>query len=142
MIDLILIGGVVVLLNMLDSVTTELGFRLPAHLRSKESNPFMKSFLENHPVYAHTFKQIAIIGIVAFVVLFGDMRIMVMLAVMFGLVVVNNTYIWLGRKITNRKIRTPLYNACKACHIPENCYYFVWVAITVPTAWAIGFLLF
>ena len=136
MIDLILVGVVVILLNVLDSVTTELGFRLPKHLRSKESNPFAKGWLEKSPKSAHIFKQVAVIAIVAFLIVFGDMRIMVMLAVMLGLVVANNSYIWIGRKITKRKMHTPFHKACKACHIPENCMYFVWVAL------AIAFLLF
>ena len=142
MIDLILIGGVVVILNVLDSVTTELVDRLPQHLQAEESNPFMKKWLENKPMSAHIFKQVAVIAIVAFMIVQGDMRIMMMVAVLLGLVVINNTYIWLGRKITKRKIHTPFYKACVACRIPKNCRYFVWLAVTVPVALAIGFWLF
>lgn len=142
MIDLIIMGVVVVLLNVLDSVTTELGFRLPEHLRTKESNPFAKRWLEKSPKSAHLFKQVSVIGIVVFMIMFGDMRIMVMVIVLLGWVVANNSYIWIGRKITKRKIHTPFYKACKACHIPEKYMYFAWVAVAIPTALAVGYLLF
>ena len=142
MLECLLLGGAIIMFNVLDSVTTELGFRLPEHLRTEESNPFVKIFLKDHPIYAHTVKQVAIIAIVAFLILVGDMRIILMSAVMLGLVVANNTYLWLGRKITKRKIPTPFYCACKACHIPDNCMYFVWVALTLLIAFPIAYLLF
>lgn len=142
MIDLILLGVVVILLNVLDSVTTVLVDRLPKYLRAEESNPFAKRWLEKNPKSAHAFKQVSVIGIVVLMIVLGDMRIMMMVVVMLGLVVINNTYIWLGRKITKRKIHTPFQKACVACHVPKNCRYFVWVAVTLPVALAIGFLLF
>jgi hypothetical protein len=141
-IDLILIGGVVILLNVLDSVTSVLIDRLPEYLRAGEANPFMVGWLEKYPKGSHIFKQLAVIAVVAFLIVAGDMRFMVVPVVILGLVVVNNSYIWIGRSITKRKIHTPFYKACKASHIPENRLYFVWVVVTVPMAVAIGFLLF
>ena len=142
MLEYLLIGGAVILFNVLDSVTTELGFRLPEHLRAKESNPLAKPWLEKHPNGFHAFKQLTMIGMVIWLVAVEAIQALVVVAIMLGLVVINNSYILVGRKITKRKINTPFYVACKVCHIHNNLMFVVWVLFTLAVAVPIAYLLF
>lgn len=142
MIEYLLIGGAVILFNVLDSVTTELGFRLPEHLRAKEGNPMARPWLEKYPKGFHTFKQLAVVICVVILVALGAIQNLVILAILLGLVVINNSYILIGRKVTNRKIHTPFYKACKTCHIPEKWQFGVWLLLVGAIAIPVAYLLF
>lgn len=101
--------------NVLDALTTYLClFRLPPHLQGKEANPLFKGgikksfgksmFLKFMIVMAGTylflyiFRQSPGQGITAFLIL----------DILFGLAVVNNSYIYIRRKVTGRMSNTPV----------------------------------
>lgn len=142
--EIIIIGGLAILFNMLDSLTTWLIDRLPTNLRSEESNVFVKPWLEKYPLLTHAFKQILVIGIVVFLVASRGMEsalLLMFLAIILGFVVINNSYIWIGRKSTKRKIYTPFYKACKLCHVPDSCMYFAWLLLAIPVSVVLGYAL-
>ena len=51
------------------------------------------------------------------------------MAAMIGLVVLNNTYILIGRKITGKRIDSPIRRLQRLLHVPDKLYYVLVVII-------------
>lgn len=128
---LYLAGAILIIFNILDSVTTHIAlYKLPDDLRAKESNPFMaKLFIKNYKV-AQAIKHALISAAAVYFIMSDDLYSLEVGATMLGLVVLSNTYIVIGRKITGKRIDSPIRRLQRLLHVPDKLYY-VLVAIII-----------
>ncbi len=128
---LYLAGAILIIFNILDSVTTHIAlYKLPDNLKAKESNPLMaKLFIKNYKV-AQVIKHALGSVVVAYLIISEDLYSLEVIATMLGLVVLNNTYILIGRKIRGEKIDSPIRRLQRLLHVPDKLYY-VLVAIII-----------
>ncbi len=128
---LYLAGAISIIFNILDSVTTHIAlYKLPEDLKAKESNPLMaKLFIKNYKV-AQVIKHTLVSAAVAYFIVSRDLYSLEIIATMLGLVVLSNTYILIGRKITGNRIDSPIRRLQRLLHVPDKLYY-VLVAIII-----------
>lgn len=138
--EIIIVAGVVLVLNVLDSVTTALCFKqYPDKDLKGEANPFMRKLMLKNKTLAEVVKHIGILIIViALVVKFNDIQTLRLVAILFGLVVINNLWILVSRAITKRKVASPLKMLFKVVKIPDKYDYIVVVLILLGIAYSVN----
>lgn len=120
----ILLALVVITFNVLDSVTTNLCFKqYPDKELKSEANPFMRRLMLKNRALAEVVKQVFVTAIVIYYVVANHTEPLKFLSIMFGLVVLNNSYIYLSRKITKRKVVSPLERLRQFIHLPNSLSY-------------------
>ena len=72
---------------------------------------------------AEVVKQVFVTAIVIYYVVANHTEPLKFLSIMFGLVVLNNSYIYLSRKITKRKVVSPLERLRQFIHLPNSLSY-------------------
>lgn len=128
---LYLAGAILIIFNILDSVTTHIAlYKLPDDLKAKESNPLMAKLFGMHYKLAQVIKHAAVSIAVACLIIYKDLYSLEVLATMLGLVVLSNTYILIGRKVTGKRIESPIKRLQRILHVPDRLYY-VLVAIII-----------
>ncbi len=127
---LYLAAAILIVFNVLDSVTTHIAlYKLPGDLKAKESNPLMaKLFIKNYKV-AQAIKHTVVSAAVAYFIISKDLHPLEIMATMLGLVVLSNTYILIGRKITGKRIDSPIRRLQRHLHVPDKLYYVLVVII-------------
>jgi len=128
---LYLAGAILIIFNILDSATTHIAlYKLPDDLKAKESNPLMaKLFIKNYKV-AQIIKHALGAALVAYLIISRDLYSLEVITTMLGLVVLSNAYILIGRKITGKKIDSPIRRLQRLLHVPDKLHY-VLVAIII-----------
>lgn len=133
--ELVLVALLVLVLNVLDSVSTQLCFtQYPDKELKGEGNPFMRKLMLKRQWLAEAIKHVVALGIVAWLVLAHDLATMRLLATMLGLVVLNNTFIVVSRAITKRKVATPIARLIAFLRVPEKYGY----AVAIVTIWLLA----
>lgn len=142
-IEIVAFALAVLVLNVMDSVTTNLGFRqYPDRELRGEANPAMRWLMLKSKVVAEVLKQGFVIGAVSLILVQDDALFWLRyVAVMLGLVVLNNTYVFVSRAITKRKVISPLKALEEFLHIPDKYVYAVTVVILLFMTTAICWLL-
>lgn len=148
MISLILLSLGFVILNILDLYTTYLNlFKLPAELTDKqgEMNPVFRGSINNHFFRVVIIKTIGIILIIAYVFIVSESQsylvfVLKVLNIMTAFVVINNAYIYLAKKITNRKVMTPGKFLTKVCHLPNTMAFLVLMGIIAVASYGLAFI--
>jgi ABC-type phosphate/phosphonate transport system permease subunit len=127
---LYLVGAILIIFNILDSVTTHIAlYKLPDDLKAKESNPLMaKLFIRNYKV-AQIIKHVLVSAGVVYFIISKDLYSLEVIATMLGLVVLNNIYILVGRKLTGRRIDSPIRRLQRLLRVPDKLYYVVVVIV-------------
>lgn len=129
---IIVLAGVAIILNVLDSVTTALAFKqYPDKELKGEGNPLMRWLMLRNRKFAEAFKHIAMLILVVCCILFGLSQSIKLLVIMFGLVVLNNSFIVVSRAVTKRRVITPADKLRRILHIPEKYLYLVIVLILI-----------
>jgi len=132
-VDLVILFGVlIVVLNVLDSVSTRLCFSLPEGLKGRESNPIMASLMEGDYLIAELVKHFGLLLMVTYWVYRQDVEVLLAVTSVFGLVVLNNSFIYATRRIVKKKISTPFgifSKVCKICRMPNWVEYIVVIAV-------------
>lgn len=127
---LLTLAVLVIVLNVLDSVTTEIGLhRLPTHLRGREVNPFMERLMKKSEILAKVFKQVLILGFVAYWVVIGEDFGLKLFVIILSLVVLNNSYTLIGRLLTKKKIEAPVRKLQRVLNLPDRFIYPVVILI-------------
>ena len=128
---LYLAAAVLIIFNILDSITTHIAlYKLPDHLRARESNPLMaKLFVKNYKL-AQIIKHTLVFAGAVYLIISNDLYSLELIATMLGLVVLNNAYILIGRMIMGKRIDSPIRRLQRLLHIPDKLYY-VLVAIII-----------
>lgn len=112
-----------VLLNVLDGFTTWLGiYRLPENLRAREANIVFKN-IETHFWSAMIWKGLLVLFGCWFFYRFADLFALRFLNLVFVAVVLNNSCIYLLRRLSRRKIQSPtelFVFFFRKCHLPER----------------------
>lgn len=112
-----------VLLNILDGFTTWLGVhKLPEGLRAREANPLLKD-VEKSFWSAMIKKGAFVLFGVWFFYRFANIYALRVLDLAFAVVVLSNTYVYLARRLGNRRFRSPIEiatNALQRAHLPER----------------------
>jgi hypothetical protein len=112
--------------NALDSYTTWLGlFKLPPELRGSEMNPLFGDITRRWKKSVIT-KAIATVMIAGAMWFLIDMFYIIWLNIVLGLVVLNNAFIYLTRRITKRKVWSlgkVFTIACDKAHLPKAFAY-------------------
>lgn len=112
-----------VLLNALDGFTTWLGlYRLPRELRGREANPLLKD--AETRFWSAMFRKgvLVLFGLWLFYH-FASLYALRVLDLVFIVVVLNNNYIYLSRKISGRRVRGPVELSTAllgGAHVPER----------------------
>lgn len=101
-----LFGGLAIVANILDSVSTRLCLSLPQTTKGREGNPLMAFFMDGDYLIAEIIKHLSVGILVAFWIYMENTRYLLSAAVLFGLVVINNSYIYLTSRIFKRKLPT------------------------------------
>jgi len=138
--EIIIVAGVVLVLNVLDSVTTALCVKqYPDKDLKGEANPFMRMLMLKNKALAEVVKHsIGLAIVVALVVRFNDIQTLRLIAILFGLVVINNLWLLASRAITKRKVSSPLKILFKSIKLPEKYYYIVLVLILLGIAYSVN----
>lgn len=140
--SMIIIAIVIMTLNVLDSVTTNLCFRqYPDKELKGEANPFMRKIMLKNHMFAEVIKQVGVLGLVIYFLSIKDILTLRYFALILGLVVLNNSYVLISRAITKRKVVSPAENLRILFHIPNKLIYFVAIAIICGIAYAINTLI-
>jgi hypothetical protein len=128
--EIISFAVAVLVLNVLDSVTTELCFKqYPDKELKGEGNPFMRRLMLKNRVLAEVVKQAAIIGIVIYFLWKCDLTGLRLMTIAFGIVVLNNAFIVISRAVTKRKVISPIKRLVALLHMREKFAYLVVVNI-------------
>ncbi len=137
--EYILLALLGVFFNVMDSVTTHIGLnKLPESIRAEEGNPIAKWGLERHPVLFEIAKQGFVVGYVCYGVYARDIGVLAVIAILFGIVVANNTIPLLMLVITKRKSKSPLFKLASVLGIPSWLTYpFICLILFGVTLWVI-----
>ena len=128
---LYLAAAILIIFNILDSITTHIVlYKLPDHLRARESNPLMAKLFAKNYTLAHIIKHTMVFAGAIYLVISKDLYLLELIATMLGFVVLNNTYILIGRIIMGKRIDSPIRRLQKLLHIPDKLYY-VLVALII-----------
>jgi len=120
----ILAGGVVLVLNVLDSITTTIGLKqYPTRTLEGELNPFMRILMRRNKILAEVLKQVVVLTIVVWNIVEGRVEGLIFLGIMLGLVVVNNSWIIMSRAVIRRKVISPIRELQSVLHLPNWCLY-------------------
>lgn len=128
-----LVGAIVIIFNVLDSITTHIAlYKLPDHLRAKESNPLMATLFTKNYKVAQVIKHTSISAVVAYFMISDNLYLLELAAVMVGLVVVNNLYVLVGIKLTGKNIDLPITRLQRLFHVSDRFYYLLsFVLVTI-----------
>jgi len=139
-VEIIIVAGVVLVLNVLDSVTTALCVKqYPDKDLKGEANPFMRMLMLKSKVLAEVMKHgICLVIVIALVARFNDIQTLRLVALLLGLVVVNNLWILVSRAITKRKVASPMKMFFKVVKMPEKYHYIVVVLILLGIAYSVN----
>ncbi len=140
--DYIFWGSLVVVLNVLDSVTTRIGlYGLPVELRAKETNPFMGWVIGKSHLLADIIKQVFVLGLVALYAYWQNLPTLILFAVLLSMIVVGNIYLLVARLVTKRKVNSPLFYLFRLCRIPQQWDYLFVIVIYLPLGmWIMSFI--
>lgn len=134
---IILFGLLAVVFNVLDSVSTKLCFSLPKDVEGKEGNPLMAKLMENDYFIAEMVKHVGVTLLVLWWMYSRDITLLIMASMVLGIVVLNNFYIYVTRKILKKKIPTmftPFAFIVKKLKIPGWLEYILLIIILVNIA--------
>ena len=132
MISLYVVCGLAFFFNILDSILTWVALhKLPRKLRAKEINPLMDRLMKKSSLTSNLLKHGFMVGVVTYLILSKAYWASVLLCTTLGLVVLNNSYIVIGRVLTKRKIASPLYYIKKKIRIPKRFEYIFFVSTIV-----------
>lgn len=135
MFELISIGVLCIVFNVLDSVSTHYALnKLPDNLKAKESNPFAAGLMNKDPLISDLVKHIGVTMIVFFFVVLEQKALLIEITIMLGLVVVSNTELIVARKITKRKVTTPFGYLMDKLKVPKKFQFFIFVVLTIIVA--------
>lgn len=139
---LIVSAVLLVVLNVLDSVTTYVGLhKLPEGLQGKEGNPVMAKLLTKWPRLTEALKQLVVAAVAGYLVYQEALFSLVIGLVAFGLVVVNNTYLIVIKLVTRRPHTSPIFHLAKSLGIPKPLIWpFVVITILGP-GWAAAYFI-
>lgn len=142
MITAILIGIVVMVLNVLDSVTTHIAFKqYPDETLHGEGNPIMRALMLKNKWLSEMVKQGVVLAIVIYSVMTIDIGALRLFSIILGLVVVNNSWVVASRAIAKRKVFSPFERLRLFLHFPDNKYYYiVAVAILIGLSYLINYI--
>lgn len=112
--QLYLFGALFLLANLLDALSTYLClFRLPVEVRAQERNPLFRAMsIEQHFAGNMVFKFALILaGLWLFLMFFRNdpgqgLTAFKILDLIFAFAIINNTYVYISRRITKRKTMT------------------------------------
>jgi len=140
-INVIAVACVVLALNVLDSVTTALCFKqYPDKELKGEANPIMRALMLRSRILAEIVKQGFVLALVVYLIMSGDIETLRLAGILFGLVVVNNTYVVVSRAITKRRTITPFKKLSNLLRIPDKYSFVIIVLVFVGLAQMIGML--
>ena len=105
--EIILIALITIVFNILDSLTTNLCFKqYPDKELKGEGNPLMRKLMLKNYKLAEAVKHMGVLMLVMFCLVANYIDSLKLLAILLGLVVLNNTYILLSRAMDNPNIIT------------------------------------
>lgn len=137
--ELLVVAILVMVLNVLDSTTTYLGFKqYPEKDLGSEANPFMRRLMLKSKWLAEIVKQGGVLAIVIVLFIHIDIYSMRLVGLLLGIVVLNNAYIIISRAIMRRKVISPTKALQKKYHIPDSIIYYVMVTIIIILAYTIN----
>ena len=138
----VLMGITVMVLNILDSVTTALAFKqYPDKALRGEGNPIMRGLMLKNRLLAEVIKQSAVLAIVIFGLIFNQVVGLRQLSILLGLVVINNLWVVISRAVTKRKVLGPSKILQKTLHIPDKYLYIVVVVVLGGLAYLINIVM-
>lgn len=139
---LIVSAVLLVVLNVLDSVTTYIGLhKLPDNLRGKEGNPVMAKLMTRWPRLTEVLKQLMVVVVAGYLVHQEALFSLVIGLVAFGLVVANNTYLIVIKLVTRRPHTSPIFNLAKLLGVPKSWTWRFVLVVILGTAWTAAYLL-
>lgn len=122
--EIISLAILVLLFNVLDSATTALCFRqYPDKELKGEGNPVMRWLMLKNRNLAEVVKHGIVLGFVVYWLLGYNIFPLRLAAIMLGLVVINNSAVFLSRVVLKRKVDSPLKRFMKLVHVPDTIGY-------------------
>ena len=134
---LVLFGVLAITFNILDSVSTHYCLKLPKEIGGKEGNPIMASLMNGDKLIAEIVKHLGLTMMVFWYFYIQDVEKLIWISLVFGIIVLNNTYIYATRKIFKKKIAAPFYGLQKLFKyfkIPEWIQYIIVVGTVIGVA--------
>lgn len=132
----ILLGLVLIVLNVLDSVTTEIGLNhMPLELRPEESNPWIRGMIKNDNLLSHIIKQTFVVLVALFLIYKQNQLVLLMAVLMFGVVVFENAWIIIIRLLAKKKYGSPLHYLFRLCRVPKRFDYYALLVLLIPSSY-------
>lgn len=136
--EIILTTLAVVVLNILDSVTTNIGFKqYPDKELKSEANPWMRYLMLKNKFLAEATKQGVGLIIAGACLYHRDLLPAKYCTILLGLVVVNNSSLILSRLIVKRKINSPFLTLVRRIRLPDKSAFFIFIAFAIGLAYLI-----
>ena len=131
----ILVFTTIIILNILDSVTTRMAFKqYPDPMLKEEGNPIMRRLILKNRTLAEAVKHTLIPLVATLGIITDNMAALRLIGIVLGLVVLNNSWIVISRAITKRKVISPLRKLQSIIHIPDKYLYIFTIAILIGIA--------
>ncbi len=136
MLEELLFAVLVLVLNVLDSVTTSLAFKqYPDRELKGEANPVMRWLMLKSRTLAEIVKQGFVASLVSYWLVSSNVVSLRIAGIALGLVVLNNLYIVVARALTKKKIASPTKLMMDILHLSEAfAYSTVLVVLCILTA--------
>jgi len=139
--DLIIWAILAFAFNLLDEASTRIGMKTPEDIKNKEGNPIAREMMLNHPRFASVSKIGGLGVLVLFLFALKETLALATLAIAFGIVVVNNFYLIIIKKITQKEHTSPFIILARKLKIPKSFEYlfacFCIFSITIPLVYLI-----
>lgn len=137
-IELVLVALVVVVLNVLDSVTTLIAFRqYPDKKLEGEGNPMMRWLMLKSRILSEVVKQGGVLAILVWMIAEKSLHSLRLASLLLGLVVLNNSFVIVSRAIAKRRVTTPFERLRMLLRVPKKFSYLLIIITTLSLAIAI-----
>ncbi len=121
MLHYIVLGLCVIVLNILDDVTTYVALhKLPVELRAEEGNPIMAGLMGSDSVLASTIKELGVLLLVTLLIYVKDTSSLYFFVFVLTIVVVSNSFLLVGGVITKKKTGSLINLLETWCKIPKR----------------------
>jgi len=141
---LLLLAILGIMFNVLDSVSTHIGLnKLPPDIKANEGNPIMVGLMNGDNLIAEIVKHVGVLLFVLYYLFIAkNLEQLLYVAVIFGLVVLNNIWVIVGSLVVKKKIDSPLSVVLKISKIPKSwSYLFVVIMLMVATYYLSNYIM-
>lgn len=138
----ILLGLLGVFFNVMDTITTEIGLhKLPDDIKVEEGNPIAVWGMKKNNLIFEILKQVYVVGVIGYYIYKHNIFGLIVVASLFGLVVLNNSVTLILRNKTRKRIPAPFHIMVTVLRIPKKLAFIFIVLVLFAVSIGIAVLI-